>query len=513
MQAWEDVVRSALLGTERQPPAVPQMGGAIGQALAGIGTADKEHALLSAAAVLSTCRRAGGTPPRAGDDAAKADAEAQPACSARAAEFLGRILTGEYRAVLPEWLAGCVAAGKRVPYRYLPELLEIGKAAPIEHRELIAAVIGRRGRWLMQQNPAWQFDAVGADDEETWQTGAKASRAAALRRIRARDPAKARELLQSTWEQESPEDRAAFVTTFAVKLGPDDEPFLEQCLDDRRKEVRKAAVDLLARLPDSPLARRMFERLQPVLKISVKGKLLGGKKVAVDVEPPADCDKEMARDGVDAKPPGAVGKGLKTQWVMQMLSVVPPRKWAEASGAKPADLVAAAVKSDWRGTLLEGWAYAAERQRDRAWAMAILDHYLSVDVEKGLPNDTGVLAALARAVPDEQLEELLTDAIRTSDLRLHRQAGVSVLREHDRVWGPKLSRTFLERFRKDLGAMQQGGNYQVWMWVQQDLGRVLHPSVATEFGTWDQAKSWGDAIAKAQSLLQFRHDMLKEIGS
>ena len=43
----------------------------------------------------------------------------------------------------------------------------------------------------------------------------------------------------------------------------DDEPFLESALDDRSREVRQQAADLLTRLPDSRLALRMAERAGP----------------------------------------------------------------------------------------------------------------------------------------------------------------------------------------------------------------------------------------------------------
>ena len=94
----------------------------------------------------------------------------------------------------------------------------------------------------------------------------------------------------------------------------DDETFLEAALDDRRKEVRGAAADLLARLPESALRRRALERALPLLKFK-SNKL---RRKTIEVTLPEACDKAMQRDGVEPKP-GFRGVGEKAWWLQQML--------------------------------------------------------------------------------------------------------------------------------------------------------------------------------------------------
>ena len=98
---------------------------------------DPEGEILAAAALLSAYRRAGRRPgeaPRAVPPAAEADV--RPPCSEPAVEVLELILSGEVplpggpAPLAAEWLAGAARAGRRLPARLLPRLLELGWHMP-----------------------------------------------------------------------------------------------------------------------------------------------------------------------------------------------------------------------------------------------------------------------------------------------------------------------------------------------------------------------------------------------
>ena len=228
------------------------------------------------------------------------------------------MLRGQHREVLPEWLAALAQAGRRVRDEDLVALLEQGRSQR-DLREAIVAVMGQRGRWLAAQNPDWSYATGRENPEGDWQTASREWRLDELKRCRVSDPARARELVASTWDQETPADRAAFLETFAVGLSMDDEPFLESALDDRRAEVRRAAAELLSRLAESRLCRRMIARVEPLVRFSEhKGKL------QVDINLPDQYTKDMARDGIAKSQPGM---GEKNAWLSQMLAIVPPSSW------------------------------------------------------------------------------------------------------------------------------------------------------------------------------------------
>ncbi|MFD0521244.1 DUF5691 domain-containing protein [Paractinoplanes durhamensis] len=285
-----DLLAAALVGTARRPW-------------------QGESTLLETAAIALTRRRAGLTPA----DASHAPIPAAPAETApplpeasgrRLIRILGEGVPGGAQLaqeLLAQWLAAAAARGGHVPPVVLPALLDAGRRNSLI-RPALAQVAGRRGAWLAGMRADWRWlrdetVAVPPSSEvrsaEIWETGTVGERLGCLTELRAADPAGARELLAATWAQESSDDRARFVTALATGLSADDDAFLEQALDDRRKEVREAALDLLRTLPGSSLADRMAQRARATLRVEPH---------RLAVTPPDDLDTAMRRDGVAATP-------------------------------------------------------------------------------------------------------------------------------------------------------------------------------------------------------------------
>lgn len=402
----DELVKHALVGTSRTAPSLPRADGPPGEALGALGEGPAEARLLAAAAVLSqyeSCGRAPATPSQAPPPVAPAADDAEPACSARAGELLGQILgmtnTPAKQALLGEWLDLAALAKQRAPHRLLPALLDYG-ASYRALRQSIAEAADARGAWLMSLNPRWQFAAgEGVDQGALWETGAAEQRISVLRRLRESDPAAARGLVESTWQQDGADERARFVEQMRVGLGPGDEPFLEAALDDRSKQVRAAAANLLARIPTSAFVGRMIARAEPLLKFVAKGK---SARLEVTL-PPEKFDPAWARDGLTEKPEERMGQ---RQWrLVQVLSFVPPAHWSRAWGAEPAAIVAAAGANEHADKLLLGWARAATRHPDPAWAAALLRATAGETAKR--PPEVGLLAALPPAGRAAILTEIL----------------------------------------------------------------------------------------------------------
>lgn len=228
--------------------------------------------------------------------------------------------------------------GFAAPAESLPALLDAARG----RTDLRAAALefaGPRALWLARLNPDWRFalratpgggaSLPGPDErrrvETLWQEGLFAERVALLAAIRFRAPDAARELLAATWSTERAEDRLMFLDSLRTGLSARDEPFLEQALADRSRNVRATAAELLSALPGSALAARMAVR--------------AGTCVAVDhtadtptlvVEAPHECDAAMERDGVSAKAPpaGVNGPGGSASWWKRPRSPPGRRVWA-----------------------------------------------------------------------------------------------------------------------------------------------------------------------------------------
>ncbi len=391
--AWEGLVTTALLGTDRRTPPGTGPG------------PEAPVALLDAAAVETVRRRAGLRPARAAERPQPAPEDPRPPLPPAAARRLALLLADRPGAsgggrrgtapdlteLLPQWLTAANARGFAPPPQMLPALLDAARGRT-DLRPSALEFAGSRALWLARLNPDWRFalrstPGGGAalphieDDDgvrQLWQEGLFAERVALLSALRSRDPAAARDLLATTWATERAEDRLMFLDSLRTGLSPDDEPFLEQALADRSRNVRATAAELLSALPGSALAARMAVRAEACVAIdhtqAAGGTEPSGATVAtptIAVEAPHECDPAMERDGVVAKAPA--GRGERSWWFGQLVEAAPLGTWSRRLGGRtPREIVALPVTDDWQGELHAAWCRAAVRQRDAEWSRALL---------------------------------------------------------------------------------------------------------------------------------------------
>ncbi|MGW5656388.1 DUF5691 domain-containing protein [Streptomyces humi] len=377
---WEDLVTTALLGTDRRPPTT------------GPGR-EAPAALLDEAAVATVRRRAGLCPAPPAQRPEPAPEDRRPALPAAAARRLAMLLadrpgagTGGRRGtspdlveLLPQWLAAADARGFAAPPESLPALLDAARGRT-DLRPAVLAFAGPRALWLARLNQDWRFALRAApgggtalpDPEDAdavrrlWQEGLFAERVALLATLRARTPEAARELLAESWATERAEDRLMFLDSLRTGLAAADEPFLELALSDRSRNVRTTAAELLSALPGSALAGRMAVRAGACVAVDHTG-----DGPVLVVEAPPECDPGMERDGVVARPPA--GRGERSWWLGQLVEAAPLAGWsARLGGRTPREVVALPVADGWQGELHAAWCRAAVRQRDAEWARALL---------------------------------------------------------------------------------------------------------------------------------------------
>jgi hypothetical protein len=500
--SWQAVMSAALVGTDRQPFTVPTTMGRLGQLLPQLSN-QPEAALLNAAATLALYHRAGWLPEKHPiSPTAPCDTDDLPRCSPRVVSFLQQMLQGHYPQVLPEWLA--MAAGQRVPELYLPDLLDLGK----QKRDLRAAilpVLGKRGQWLAAQNPEWNY-AIDIATEADWETGNPGARLLYLQDLRSHHPDRARTLLQTTWDQESAVDRAKFLETFRIGLSMADEPFLEDGLGDRAKDVRRIAADLLASLPASRLCQRMIEYLKPLIHRQEAMK----QKLAIAVALPEACDANMQRDGIALK--ARSGLGERAWWLLQLIGATPLTFWSETWGMAPSEIVKCIREHEWEATLLDGWALAAKRQQRPEWVEAVLDVWT-----------TGRKAVRTVALPDLDLAALLDvlspdrqDVFLTHFLQFGRGAidnslTIGLLRRSSRMWSSDLAQIVLDYLETHFSE-NNTTNFTWELRVALKEFACLIPislvSEATKLRTQLANDSpWIQSVEEFLALLQFRQDL------
>jgi hypothetical protein len=434
---WEGLRAASLVGTaRRQVPRLPDLGVASREG------ASREEALLEGAALGDAVRRAGAVPARSGVLDDPAPAETRAVASSPAVQILELLLTqGPVSAaardlLVRHWLESATAAGRVVPPRLLPAVLDLGTTRTDAVRRAVAAVAGERGAWLAARNPAWHW--LATPDPAA---GGSAGRATALLALRRTDPAAGRAQIEETWETDGAQARAAALATLAEGLGPDDESFLEHCLDDRARVVREEAARLLDRLPGSARAARMADRLRPLL--AVKGTVRKHLQVGL----PDDPDVAGVRDGL-VEPPKNTSR--RTFWLRQVVTGAPLSVWTDAVGGDPRKALSMLTADD-ALTLLGPLSDAAAAQGDLDWARALLD----------ATHDSRLAALLPPGERDDRL------AARLSRETLAKTA--HELQQSPRPWGPRLS----ERVITAIGREKDAGH--AVRILRDTLPVALHP--------------------------------------
>jgi Family of unknown function (DUF5691) len=373
-EIFKEIANTALVGTERKKFSPSALDGELGATFTKLDSSNPEKVLQQAAGILAVYNLAGKLPPStAGALPEPCDLDDLPLISLKSSWHLDRLMIGKNQDLLEEWLLKVAKLNKRVPASHLILLLDYGRQNTAK-RELVMPVLGKRGLWLAKQNQTWNY-ATGYEEVIDWETAGRAERLVYLARLRKKEPAQARELLQTAWKQEKAADRAALLKTFEMNLSLDDEPFLETALDDRSSEVNKVAADLLADLPESSLCQRMLERLIPSVIFRVDDTLDLNLNRMTELEK----NKEYLRDKIEFSEyifynySGRRKISDKEQTFIKLLSCVKPSKWSDLIRRPPEKLLMAALNGDYFQPLMFGWIKATLRFKDVEWARAILN--------------------------------------------------------------------------------------------------------------------------------------------
>ncbi|MEU4193200.1 DUF5691 domain-containing protein [Kribbella sp. NPDC026611] len=483
MKGWDGLVSSALLGTDRRPPHFEELPEHIQDALG-------DGGLLDAAALATVYKRAGRKPLPDLEPLPAATGEDRPLPRSGAVRRLAAMLGGFQSSALGEWLRAADAKGWGVPPEHLPALADYARNRA-EYRPLVIQAAGRRARWMAELNPEWRFlHAAIADgnDPELWTHGNAIQRRTWLRVLRREDPAAAREALAEVWPSEAAATRMDFLNVLADGLSLEDEEFLEAALDDRSKEVRRAAARLLAGVPGAQYGVRMAERLHSHLTVA-QGVL------AVDL--PRRVTQSMERDGIDSQNPEGVGKRA---WLFEQIVANTPLEQMDVAWLHlPVEGCAPAV-------LQVGWTEAAIREgsagadrgdspelsgesRSTVWARELL----------GAAADTGTRspAELLRLLPGNEWAGAV-DVLRKSVDVAELVGGLPV------PWPEELGTMILDQLGKV-------GSNRAWARLASIAARAVPPAVLDHPITREATSEEDTWRRRLIETLTFRREMYEEL--
>lgn len=511
-KTWNSIVSVAALGTSRASQPLETLWPDAPLAMPD----DTPESTLLRAAAASYLWQVSGSRMRASTVAlieCAPPAEDKP-ISEVAAWRMVRMLNGDHRDLLFEWFALAARSGRFLPPQWLPVVLDTLKPSELDE---VAPVLGRRAIWLAARNPAWRLrNASATPSEERWTNGTLAERVAELAALRAVDATAARGWVQKTWQVDPPEAREAFLRVMLGGLSASDEAFLETALRDKRKAVRLAAVECLARLLSSAHALRNLERVNPLLALDPPGKGLLGKlkKRRLRVELPATLDESAVRDGLEESPPASRKIGPRAWWLVQMVALAPPSHWTSRFECDARTLIDAVVDTEYGTELLSALTQAAGRHADETWLGTLAQHAIELHPADG-SGDAGTVLQLIRAGSIAGREKLLAQALASiGDANF--SMALALLNGSGADWSPATTRRAFELLGGHVRAPSAQAQWTPPRNTLAEWGRRADvETAASEIECVEQScpdpSPWRNALETLKEIIEFRAAMRQEL--
>lgn len=396
MHTWRQLVKIALLGTEKMPLPESILPEAVRKRLSNADTADREAWFFKAAALTYVYEKAGSLPEKTPVPALPpAPKESLQICPAPVQRFLARTL--EHKNKRPDVLALCfemiAAKGWVLAPEQLVPILNVCQQPPFKSLQTqVTAVVGERGRWMQQFNPAWQF-LTPKDPETLWTEGSNTERRQFLQELRSRDPELAFELIRQTWTEETnSRERKELLKILQSNPQAGESAFTQSVLEDVLKnkdhskailvDIKNLAVDTLLMDPDSELTREITAQLRPYTV--VQKSMLGMQRRTV-LQIPEKPDGFFApammceRLGMEPVSPLA-GIPEPAYWFSELTRRVHPAVWERALNFTWPEILAQFAEAEEKFKksklpLLEHIAQALGRSQYLPGIRAYLDEY------------------------------------------------------------------------------------------------------------------------------------------
>lgn len=502
-QNWEELVRRLLLGTDQLPTEE--------QVQADAAPTDEDHEdhqqLLEAIGITQILRQGARQLPTL-DEALPSPAPeaAQAPCSGRSVQHLQAILDGHHQPALPEFAQLLQKHQKQLPHEALPELLEQCREKP-ELWLLIEPILGTRGRWLLQQHPHWSALLPTTAALESWPLAATKDQLALLTAFRREDPEAALQSLTDHWLEMDHQAQARVLPALAEGLSEKDEGFLEHCRLAKRKNVRLAATDLLASLPQSSLQDRLWEHAQHCLVFQAN---------KLELNLPEDLPKATEEDGIyptGSKTPG----GLRLNWLQQLLERIPFARLESHWQKAPLDIIQMVAKVSYGNQLLQSLTKSLLRHPNLGGTEAMIKWWLLTD-QQSLWNNTDAKQLLQQATPGFFNASLLTWLQQFGPLVPNETLPSYWLLHSPHTWQPALSKMIVLGFQ-DVVQGRSTANWDIWHYRSLLEKAAYHsdPQLLPTFKSgWSFRSSefgrWHADLEKMLQILHFRGEMARELG-
>lgn len=448
--AWNELVKMALLGTEKLPLQTSVLPQKIQETFDKSPENDREAAFLKAAALTWLYEKAGQKPDRTPlPDIAAAPAETLPQAPPQYKTLLNRILSEDklpIHLILSVLCQKMAAKNVLMPPDLLVPILTIAEKTDLKRKpDLLQRVIGERGKWLAQFNKKWVF-LTPKPVETLWNEGSNAERREVLDALRQTDPSQAFAYMRQVWDEINATERRGFLKILE-KYPSDDvaelrflERFFEELSDEKamkkdiNRQMREDVVTILLLNPQSNLYAFVLENLRKYVK--TEKKLLGlSSKTKITVPQGEDDFFNVVNlerlFGVKKTASETVAEFM----FRQLLTLLHPQFWETIlTNYWPEDVKIIAdtegVSKEFKKNALAYLAVAAAKSRHKKVALDILK---TADI-------TPVTLSLFGLLTDEELGKMAFEKLTDQNFADF----VDALRSRNKIWSRSFSQLIIK---------------------------------------------------------------------
>jgi Family of unknown function (DUF5691) len=388
-----------------------------------------------------------------------------------ATRLLGQILRGSQAGALPEFLKTVVFYQKSLPPASLPKVLGLFLNKKLDFEQLGAA-IGERGNWLAAQHPDWKnlLEKQTKIDIDFFTSGIE-ERIVFLKKTRAELPNVGLEMLKKTWPEDPFEQRAKLLPALEIGLSLADEVFLENALQDKRREVRRVAMQLSAKNEGSRVAEQLFGLAVDSIVLSQKR---GDSELILDKKSPNHAVLMHFESGMNAKFMAA-----ESTILAEIFALISPNKWENYFSEQPEILLPRFEKMGVLLPILE----AIQRFENANWQLAAIRFWANEPNLSAWTNP--VFGKFLLDIPTEILDLEIKNAFSDKQFLLEANAPLTnFLMQSTHFWSEEMSQAFF----KHLYYWLERTSELAWNgWFLEDLMRKI---------SWQAAPKTADFVAE-----------------
>jgi len=384
MQVWNEIVQSALVGTQKLPLQISSANNQLADAIRTIqqnNSFDYEEQCLQIGSIVHQYQQAGIQFSKYENvSIAVAEQELLPYCNTNSQQLLIDALAEKSDFFTTLWLQLCTEKQQIIAPQALPKILN-KTAQDKKLQPLVLKCMGKRGEWLCKFNTEWQF-ANTISDEELWQTGSLAQRKQIIQRISLENIELAISWIQQTWPQENAATKTAFLEAIQEHVADlSNSDWLHHLLSEKSVQVKNMVVTLLKKIPISTIIKQYQSIVQEAISVKKEKTLLGlSSKQVLHIQLSNPIPPEIFTMGIQSI---SNSKDIsdETFIMFQLLQHTPPQALEAALQLDVDTIVQFFIQQKNIQPYLQALIHATVQFKNQQWAAAIMQQSKALYIE------------------------------------------------------------------------------------------------------------------------------------